>query len=606
LTHLPIFLIPHFLRKSIVLDCSDGGGTAMKAARITNPRVLIVTPETTYLPRGMGKIADYLSAKAGGLADVSAALIAALFEQGADVHVAIPDYRALFNTRLPPPLQRGINTIRNRLPEERMHLAQDRSFFYLNKVYTDYRWENTMIAIAFQREVINNIIPAVQPDLIHCHDWMTGLIPAMARHVGIPCLFTVHNIHTAKSALCAIEDHGIDSAEFWQNLYFEWKPTTYEQIRDFYPVDFLASGIFAAHFVNTVSPTFLMEVVQGRHEFVPPHVRQELVNKIEAECATGILNAPDPSFDPLRDPYIGFQFGPKNNGVEKRANKRIFQKQLGLIQNDRAPLFFWPSRLDPVQKGCQLLAEILYEVISKYWSQHLQIVFVADGKFKQVFKDIVDFHGFHKRVAVCDYDEKLARFAYAASDFVLMPSSFEPCGLPQMIGMRYGSIPIAYDTGGLHDTIQQLDVEKGTGNGFLFEVHDANGLFWAIDQAMNFYNSSSQVKEKCIERIMKQSAEMFNHAATARQYIALYEKMLQRPLVYPAQQVSLYTNDKSNKTIVAAFGNLIRRSNVFIQGNVHRLASGFRQIRNPQRKEVLKCWLKQIKDQISASLRIRL
>jgi hypothetical protein len=187
-----------------------------------------------------------------------------------------------------------------------------------------------------------------------------------------------------------------------------------------------------------------------------------------------------------------------------------------------------------------------------------------------------------------------------------MPSSFEPCGLPQMIGMRYGSIPIAYDTGGLHDTIQQLDVEKGTGNGFLFEVHDANGLFWAIDQAMNFYNSSSQVKEKCIERIMKQSAEMFNHAATARQYIALYEKMLQRPLVYPAQQVSLYTNDKSNKTIVAAFGNLIRRSNVFIQGNVHRLASGFRQIRNPQRKEVLKCWLGQIKDQMRASHRMHL
>ena len=142
----------------------------MKTVRTTNPRVLFVTPEVSYLPTGMGKIADYLAAKAGGLADVSAALIAALFEQGADVQVAIPDYRALFNIRLPPPLQRGINTIRNRMPEERMHLAQDRSFFYLNKVYTDYCWENTKIAIAFQRDVINNIIPAVQPDLIHCHD----------------------------------------------------------------------------------------------------------------------------------------------------------------------------------------------------------------------------------------------------------------------------------------------------------------------------------------------------------------------------------------------------------------------------------------------------
>jgi starch synthase len=578
----------------------------MQSIRTKNPRVLIVTPEVSYLPAGMGKIADYLAAKAGGLADVSASLIAALFEQGADVHVAIPDYRALFNIRLPPPLQRGINTIRNRMPEERMHLAQDRSFFYLNKVYTDYCWENTRIAIAFQREVINNIIPAVQPDLIHCHDWMTGLIPAMARQVGIPCLFTIHNVHTVKSALSAIEDRGIDTAEFWQSLYFEWTPTTYEQIRDFYPVDFLASGIFAAHFVNTVSPAFLMEVVQGRHPFVPPHIRQELANKVEAECATGILNAPDSSFDPLRDPYIGFQYGPKNHPIEKRSNKRIFQKQLGLIQDDKAPLFFWPSRLDPMQKGCQLLAEILYGVISKYWLQHLQIVFVADGKLKQVFKNIVDFHGFHNRVSVCDYDEKLARFAYAASDFVLMPSSFEPCGLPQMIGMRYGSIPIAYDTGGLHDTIQHLDVEKDTGNGFLFEVYDSNGLFWAIDQAMHFYNSSSQVKDGRIERIMRQSTEMFNHAATARRYIALYEKMLQRPLVYPAHQGSLSPEDKVHKTVLAAFENLTGRLNDFIHGHAHALASGFRQIRSPQRKEVLKCWLGQIKDQMRASHRMHL
>jgi len=587
-----------------VLGGSGGGDTKMNAAQNTNPRVLIVTPEVSYLPSGMGKIADYLSAKAGGLADVSAALIAALFEQGADVHVAIPDYRALFNTQLPPPLQRGINTIRNRMPEERVHLAQDRSFFYLNNVYTDYCWENTKIAIAFQREVINNIIPAVQPDLIHCHDWMTGLIPAMARHAGIPCLFTVHNIHTVKSALSAIEDRGVDVAEFWQNLYFEWMPTAYEEIRDFYPVDFLASGIFAAHFVNTVSQTFLMEVVGGRHQFVPPHIRQELANKVEAGCAAAILNAPDPSFNPLSDPYIGFQFGYHNHVIEKRANKHIFQKQLGLVQDDKAPMFFWPSRLDPMQKGCQLLAEILYEVISKYWRQHLQIVFVADGKFKWTFKNIVDLHGFQNRVAVCDYDEKLARLAYAASDFVLMPSSFEPCGLPHMIGMQYGSIPIAYNTGGLHDTIQYLDIEKNTGNGFLFEVHDANGLFWAIDQAMHFYNLSLQLKEKCIERIMKQSAEMLNHAATARQYIALYEKMLQRPLVYSAQQVSLSSKVKINNTVLAAIGNLTRRSNDFIYGNAYRLASGFGQIRNPQRNEALKFWLKKIKDQMSASLRM--
>jgi hypothetical protein len=122
---------------------------------------------------------------------------------------------------------------------------------------------------------------------------------------------------------------------------------------------------------------------------------------------------------------------------------------------------------------------------------------------------------------------------------------------------------------------------------------------------MHFYNSPSQVKEKCIERIMKQSVEMFNHAATARQYNALYEKMLQRPLIYPAHQVSLLAENKIRKAILAAFENFTRRSKDFIQGDVHRLASGFGRIRNLQRKEVLKCWLGQIKDQMRASLRMR-
>jgi starch synthase/alpha-amylase len=574
-----------------------GVSQTVQAIRKTNPRVLIVTPEVSYLPHGLGKIANYLAAKAGGLADVSAALIAALFEQGADIHVAIPDYRALFNVRLPPPLQRGIRTIRNRVPEKRMHLAQDRAFFYLNRVYTNYSWENTKIAIAFQREVISNIIPAVQPDLIHCNDWMTGLIPAVARQVGIPCLFTVHNIHTVKCALAAIEDRGIDAAEFWQNLYFEWMPGSYDSIPDYNPVDFLASGIFAAHFVNTVSPTFLLEVVQGRHSFVPADIKQELANKVEADCAAGILNTPDPSFNPSHDQHLEYQYGSENHADGKKINKCVLQKRLGLIQNDQAPLFFWPSRLDPVQKGCQLLAEIFYEVISSNWSQHLEIVFVADGDFKHIFKNITRFHGFGNRVAICDYDEKLARLSYAASDFVLMPSSYEPCGLPQMIGMRYGSIPIAHNTGGLHDTIQHLDPEIDTGNGFLFDIYDSNGLFWAIDRAMEFYRLSAQVRENNIKRVMERSAAIFNHAVTAQQYIELYEKMLQRPLIdFTGRIASLKDPNKCHKTVLAPFENLtISRQYEIIRGNLQRIGSALDRLKNPRRKDVLKGWLEKKK-----------
>jgi hypothetical protein len=134
--------------------------------------------------------------------------------------------------------------------------------------------------------------------------------------------------------------------------------------------------------------------------------------------------------------------------------------------------------------------------------------------------------------------------------------------------------------------------------------------FWAIEPAMHFYNSPSQVKETCIERIMKQSAEKFNHAATARRDIELYEKMLQRPLVCPARRVSLHAEKKVPETASAAFENFSRRSKRFIQGHVEALASGFRQMRGPQRKEVLKCWLgrkkEQTKDHMRASLRMRL
>ena len=105
--------------------------------------------------------------------------------------------------------------------------------------------------------------------------------------------------------------------------------------------------------------------------------------------AEGILNAPDPSYDTTKDKALAFQYGPENHRKGKQKNKRFLQETLGLIRDVRAPLFFWPSRLDTVQKGCQLLAETMYEVISQYWKQKLQIVFVADGEFRRVFIDIV-------------------------------------------------------------------------------------------------------------------------------------------------------------------------------------------------------------------------
>jgi starch synthase len=495
------------------------------------PRVLIVTPEVTYLPDRMGNLAHFLTAKAGGLADVSAALVSALFDQGADVHVALPDYRSIFEDRLAPFLRKERRMLRRVMPNDRVHLAQDRAFFYLNRVYSNYGDQNTHIALAFQREVINNIVPRVRPDLIHCNDWMTGLIPAMARELHIPCLFTIHNIHTVKTTLAHIEDRGIDAAYFWDHLYYMHYAEDYESARDANPVDFLVSGVFSSHFVNTVSQHFLDEIVQGRHTFIEPHLRHELINKANAGCATGILNAPDPGFHPRKDTFLNEAFGAKDHVKAKRKNKLYLQRLLGLIEDENAPLFFWPSRLDPVQKGCKLLADIFYNVISKYWEHNLQVVFVADGDYQQVFRNIVNLHKFHERVAVCDFSEDLEHLTYGAADFVLMPSLFEPCGLPQMIGQIYGALPIAHETGGIFDTVSPLDVAKNSGSGFLFNIYDANGLMWAIDRAMNFFMLPATAKAQQVARIMRHAMETFTHSVNARQYIDLYERMLERPLL---------------------------------------------------------------------------
>ncbi len=509
----------------------------MRGTTRKKPRILVVTPEITYLPEGMGNMAHCLRAKAGGLADVSASLVGALFRQGADVHVALPHYRKMFHVDVGKLIQSELRVYMEHLSNSRIHLAEDRIFYYRDSVYSNYNNDSKLQALAFQREVINNIIPRVKPDLIHCNDWMTGLIPAAARRIGIPCLFTVHNIHTQKCTLETIEDRGIDAAPFWQNLYYERQPQNYEETRSSNPVDMLTSGIFAAHFINTVSPTFLREVVEGRHPFVPEQIRSEMAGKYYAGCAAGILNSPDETYNPETDSCLSVNYSLENHFVAKQINKIAFQERTGLNIDQNAPLFYWPNRLDPIQKGCPLLAQILYDVINKYYDLGLQIAFVANGSYQKVFRDIVKFHDFYKRVVVCDFDEELSRLAFAASDFVLMPSLFEPCGLPQMTCQYYGTLPVVHNTGGLHDTVEHLSADGKTGNGFRFDYYDAAGLMWAIDEAIKFYRQPPEFRSRVTARVMHEAKLRFNHDVTAQEYIHVYEKMLDRPLVTnPAEE----------------------------------------------------------------------
>lgn len=498
-----------------------------------NPRILIVTPEITYLPAGMGNMANHLTAKAGGLADVSASLVAALFDQGADVHVALPNFRRMFHIEVAQLINEELRVFKSKLPNSRIHLAEDRAFYYTQEIYSSYSDENPKIALAFQREVINNIVPEVKPDLIHCNDWMTGLIPAMARRMNIPCLFTVHNIHTWKMTLANMEDKGIDAAEFWPYLYYDWPPNNYENTRNNNQVDLLASGIFAAHFINTVSPTFLKEVADGMHSFVPDNIRQEIAGKVRSGCAGGILNAPDPKYNPATDRALAKTYDSSTQREGKRQNKKKLQKLLGLEPDPDAPLFFWPSRLDPAQKGCQLLSDILFRTVSDYWEDNFQLAIIANGAYQGVFNHIAGFHHIRNRVAVCNFNENLSRLGYAASDFVLMPSLFEPCGLPQMIGCIYGTLPVAHDTGGLHDTVSHLSPDGSTGNGFVFRNYDTNGLRWAIDQAMHFHKLPEEERSAVVSRVMSEGLARFNHEVCAQEYVNIYENMLKRPLINP-------------------------------------------------------------------------
>ncbi len=497
-----------------------------------SPRILLVTPEISYLPDAMGHAAQCVAARAGGLADVSAALISALVALGADVHVALPNYRRLFNGNIFHLHEAELRKYHEVLPGGRIHLAEDRIFYYREQVYSGYRDEAMRIALAFQREVINHIIPVVNPDLIHCNDWMTGLIPAMARRRGIKSLFTIHNIHTRDVPLQAIEESGIDAAEFWMNLFFTGMPTNgYEQARSDLSVDLLTSGIFGAHFINTVSPRFLWEVVEGWHPVVPDTVRAEVRNKYAAGCASGILNAPDNSYNPAMDAALVRSYGADDAAGGKAANKIALQHRLGLAVNPEAPVFFWPSRLDPLQKGPQLLTDILHQTAMDYDGSGLQMAIVADGPHQMWFHEIIRSFGLGRRVAAVGFDEKLSRLAYAGSDFMLMPSLFEPCGLPQMVAPIYGSLAVARATGGIYDTVRPLDVGGSAGNGFPFETYDSGGLRWAIDRAMDFFALPAEIRAREIRRVMRESRREFNHDQVARHYMDRYEAMLDRPLI---------------------------------------------------------------------------
>jgi starch synthase len=282
----------------------------------TQPRVLFITPEVVFIPEGTENRSSYTGAHTGGFGDYLAELINDLYHLGVDVYVAQPDYRRIFAISA----RNEQTTSGIKLPNDRVQLAEDRVFFYSQPIDSNSGWENMKISLTFQREVINQIIPRVQPDLIHCYDWMTGLIPAAAKKIEVPCLFTVQKFDTARSILSYVEDIGIDAAGFWQNLFYDRYPGSYEQTRNTNSLDLLLSGILAANRVNITDPELSSNIAEGQSDYANSPIGQVLTRKYKAGCACEIPGPPHLGLNPTSNKKLYCSYRPQDHHAGNQKN----------------------------------------------------------------------------------------------------------------------------------------------------------------------------------------------------------------------------------------------------------------------------------------------
>jgi len=502
---------------------SDYGLTFVSSQK---PKILICTPEITELPEGMGNMANLIAAKGGGMGDISAGLIRTLNESNEyELHIAIPKYDTNIR-RLAAFSNQQLDMLAVVLSGRGIHLVNDSAFSYIDTPYAENSIHTPVRrSLVYQRHIINNLLDFVNPDIVHCNDWMTGLIPAAARAKGIKSLFTLHNIFTEKQSLMDIELSGIRPVDFIEWLYFETFPGNikenwHSQFKT-NKVDFTCSAVFASDYFNTVSKTFLEEL-RNRYfdDIVPEPLYKVICEKCEKGKAVGILNAPNDTVNPKVMPHI-INFN-RHTMVEMKAkNKALFQEKMQLPIEPNVPIFFWPSRLY-YQKGPDVLIEFADYLTRKY---KLQIAVVASGD-REYEKLLRLLSRKNRRISCKPFDEALSNLGKAGSDFILMPSRYEPCGLPQMEGMRFATLPVVRATGGLKDTVTMLDAEKSTGNGFIFEMLDRSGLEFGISSALAFYALPKAVRIAQLQRIMSNSKRQFNLSNTAKKYMRLYDRMM--------------------------------------------------------------------------------
>ena len=449
----------HILTRKI-----DDLGTAIQRFTILKKSertaVLIISPETGKLPEEMGQLARYISGKSGGQGEVVSALCEGLTERGIEVHIATLNLKKRFR-RESRMSEEEWRSIRYKTYADYIHLVSSAVFADNMSAYSG---NPLLTAAEFQREIINNTIKEVRAKcrgklIVHTHDWMSGgPITAYAKVTGLPILHTVHNVFTGNVPLDMYFGVDLDSMNY--DLYF-----SEEYGRKC--IDCQATAIKDASLINFVGHKFLNEVVNDyfldRH-IIPTSVRHEVKMKYFNNAALAILNAPSPNMYPENCPYLVRRYGPEDDFLQAKAeNKMEFQRRTGLKVNPQAILFFWPSRLDPSQKGVELLEDIALKFVIEHGD--VQIGIVADGVGTD--RTHVDILGriavaSNGQIAIQPFGEDLAMLGFAAASDVFGASLYEPCGQIDQIGNLFGGTATNRDTGGYHDKIREMGL-RATG-----------------------------------------------------------------------------------------------------------------------------------------------
>ncbi len=497
--------------------------------------ILIISPETGRLPEDMGALARFISGKSGGQGEVVSALCEGLTERGLDVHLALLNLKKRFQR------EAQMNELQWR--EVRYKIDSDKIHLISSAVFADnmsaYAGDPILTAVEFQREIVNNVIKTVRARsegrlILHSHDWMAGgVITAYANATGLPVLHTVHNVFTACLPLDLFG--GINLGSISDRLYFQ-------EMNGNTCIDSQATAIKNATMINFVGEKFLREVVEDYfldRDLVPPGVRQEVKEKFTHDAARAIINAPSSQMYPERCEALVRKYGPDDPVMEaKRENLVAFQQKTGLKVNPGALLYFWPSRLDPFQKGVELLEHICISFTERH--PEVQIAIVADGIGNdRTHVDILGGIACNSggRITCQPFNEELSLLGYAAACDVFGASLYEPCGQIDQVGNLFGATATNRDTGGYHDKIRQLRLKvegapQDVGNGFLFRNYDAGGLWYALEKSVAFHRMSAEVREKQIRRIMRESREQYSLGHMVAEYIRIYEKLNGgRPLV---------------------------------------------------------------------------